>query len=1296
MNHKTLSVFNYTGKNICDLYDNNIQAYGQPHDIQHVIDKNGNKTLSFQMPYLIDDVGKNFRWQYVVNEYLIRVTEGDKVDWFIIDDPKKTKNTGITEEVTCSHISSILKTKNIYMVFDDENGIGTINYLMEQAIKGTGWTLGDVDTFYESDGSTEKIRSFASDGKKGAYQLVIDICNLFDGYPIFNGDSKTIDIHCINNREKEWELMVGRNMSSLAPEYDSKDIITRLYVEGEYGDYGYVGIDDVNPTGLNFIVNFDYYRQVGLFEDVHETALATYLTDIKEVNDRIKEQMAHINAYNDTLATNWGVIKYVVYKLESGAITRTILGNGATTDEAAFHGGDELYIVQSDGKYRMEMLTSDPTFLTTDTYAVKMIEKAAGLVGAREATVIAKTKLIKGWQDDIDREMAKEEPDMTKIADWEHNIDVLEEEIEQQYDGTLVSIGLYELIRNSTQTANDLYIAEQTLTGMQEEQLDIEADFAIAMGDMLKDGYWSDQNYIPGQEQFLYNDAVEVMEAMSKPSVKYSLSIVPVAEGMGVTIDDIPINSVGHIMDEDLGVNDRGYVSKVTRYLDDPSKGSVEIVNQDVTLTGTSLESVLSRVVQLADIIDQKKSLYDRAEAITSEGNIYVERLEGTIDVMSNQITSSVSNWYTDASGNLVFESTNGLGAMMLSGEGYLIADGKDEDGNWNWRTAGTGRGLVADTITTGYLSSDRIEAGSIVTNKLAPEVGQELDIEGNGTIIRIDQEIEMIASKTGNRTYIYPDDPRNHDDPLTPEGEEPKKISPIYGDYWVQRYDHRLLWQDAKDMTVEYLKDNYTWMAAVGSVQHWCWDGTQWIPVNDVEQISEMWSKISVNARDITLESKRASAAEGELDAKITVTAESITSEVQKGLNGEEGYTSIYQTAEQVTQTVEDKAYGKVSQVAIDANGIHLKSSGASTSAIDITPTGIDMKSQKLNVGTGGSIDVASGGSIDVESGGNIDVKSGSNLTVESGGSVEIKNGANNIVTMDNTGINVASAGAIKVAGGSGNIIEMDSSGLTVESGGGIEIKNGDGNNAITMDENGMNVTTNGALIIDSGGTFRVTSPNFTIFDDGTISVQNVEINGSLQSNSSDVWTKDMLDIVVSETEPSAKLGRIWIKPISGGGGEVDPVWQDVVTYSHKMARPSRLSLASSKFPYGNSSSREGNDTRLTGTATSDITGATRHSYKLYFPVFCSSVVSTAVTLRATIVYNGTSYTSTVTTAFPYGSTTVEFKFDNITAWMGGAGSSGIRFYVEVTNTAGEKGYNVLNGSESTTATLVMSSSKT
>lgn len=40
--------------------------------------------------------------------------------------------------------------------------------------------------------------------------------------------------------------------------------------------------------------------------------------------------------------------------------------------------------------------------------------------------------------------------------------------------------------------------------------------------------------------------------------------------------------------------------------------------------------------------------------------------------------------------------------------------------------------------ITTGYLSADRIEAGTITTNKLSSEVGEELDLSANTSVTNV------------------------------------------------------------------------------------------------------------------------------------------------------------------------------------------------------------------------------------------------------------------------------------------------------------------------------------------------------------------------------------------------------------------------------------------------------------------------------------------------------------------------------------------------------------------------------
>lgn len=69
-----------------------------------------------------------------------------------------------------------------------------------------------------------------------------------------------------------------------------------------------------------------------------------------------------------------------------------------------------------------------------------------------------------------------------------------------------------------------------------------------------------------------------------------------------------------------------------------------------------------------------------------------------------------------------------------------MIANGKTEDGDWNWRTFGTGQGFTADAIITGYLSAERIEAGSIGSGKLSKEVTDSL-----GKISALEEQLAEI-----------------------------------------------------------------------------------------------------------------------------------------------------------------------------------------------------------------------------------------------------------------------------------------------------------------------------------------------------------------------------------------------------------------------------------------------------------------------------------------------------------------------------------------------------------------------
>lgn len=663
---------------------------------------------------------------------------GGHTEWFILRAPKATKGKTITKSVQCDPLCSILKTKNLYLTFDDENGIGTMQYMAGEILKGTGWTLGECDTFLEKDGKNEKVRTLKSSGKSGAYKLIADACNLFNAYPTYDSENKTVSIHALNNKKELREMTMGKDLNSLAVEVDSTDIITRLYVEGEYGDYGYVGIDDVNPTGLTYLLNFDYYRSIGVFTAAHEAALTTYLGSVKTAIDNIRETAKKINAKEDEMSALWGLPDYVLYPVSNRVLGKAILGGSAEESDAEIKVNDEVYIL-SDGTYRIETihLGEGLNLVNGDTSVVKFITKTSAKIGAAEVAIDAKNQLIRNIQKKIDA--GKYSGD--KLSAAYEQIVGYQNDIQNIYAGTtdaalnISTDGLYRMMTDVVSKAFELDALNTEMTERRAIQTSIETDFVLAMGDLLKDGYWNDTNYTVGQEESLYKDALDVMESASKPSVKYTISLASIAEQFGADEYDLDVNTQIRLYDPDIPINDIVYTDKVTLYLDDPKNNKATITNQDVSMTGVSMDSILSRIANLANLVDQKNALYERAQVIGSNGKMAAERLNGQINILANRLSAATSSWYTDDRGNILFESVDGKSAMMLCGEGFMIAYGKNDDGSWNWRTFGTGEGFTADAIITGYLSAERIEAGSIRADKLENGIGAKIDLSENAAI---------------------------------------------------------------------------------------------------------------------------------------------------------------------------------------------------------------------------------------------------------------------------------------------------------------------------------------------------------------------------------------------------------------------------------------------------------------------------------------------------------------------------------------------------------------------------------
>lgn len=277
-----------------------------------------------------------------------------------------------------------------------------------------------------------------------------------------------------------------------------------------------------------------------------------------------------------------------------------------------------------------------------------------------------------------------------------------------------------------------------------------------AIGDMLRDGYWQDENYVEGDEERLYKDAMDNLKEISKPETTYDIEFLDLyganknidyslSAETGVSWPDIQVTDAVHLIDEDLDTNCWAYVDRLNKCFDQPWKTTLEINTKMSLIDQHDFTDVMAHIAQVAKETKAKQGIYKRAASLTGSGQLAANKLQGTISAYVNQITGGASSWYTDEKGNIVFVSADGQSAMTLSGNGLCIADSKDKNGDWNWRTAATGSGVVADSITTGTLSAVLIEAGAITADKLSASVGNELEISSN-------QALTLFATADGSR----------------------------------------------------------------------------------------------------------------------------------------------------------------------------------------------------------------------------------------------------------------------------------------------------------------------------------------------------------------------------------------------------------------------------------------------------------------------------------------------------------------------------------------------------------------
>lgn len=130
---------------------------------------------------------------------------------------------------------------------------------------------------------------------------------------------------------------------------------------------------------------------------------------------------------------------------------------------------------------------------------------------------------------------------------------------------------------------------------------------------------------------------------------------------------------------------------------------------------GNVIEGIVRRSDRVQQTIDRLTGSAGSWDSAATLGSAY---LDGLIDGL-NKVMNETGGYTYIKPGKGLFvydkpEDANPTMCIQIGGGYFRIADGKNSDGTWNFRTLGNGHGLVADAIVSGTISANLIKAGTI------------------------------------------------------------------------------------------------------------------------------------------------------------------------------------------------------------------------------------------------------------------------------------------------------------------------------------------------------------------------------------------------------------------------------------------------------------------------------------------------------------------------------------------------------------------------------------------------------
>lgn len=243
-------------------------------------------------------------------------------------------------------------------------------------------------------------------------------------------------------------------------------------------------------------------------------------------------------------------------------------------------------------------------------------------------------------------------------------------------------------------------------------------------------------------KNILLKETKKMLEKLSKPNISYEVDVIDL-KSYGINFEGTSCGDIVIIRDYELNESLKSRVLELEEDLDKIETTKLILGNTRKYI----LDDDRDFKNQVSNFLSKEKA-YDKLvlNPIDISNVVYMDEV---VKHLNNQFNSGTSNISFDVNRGLVItdkkKESESSWIIEISSLGFRIANSKLSNGQWNFRTFGTGDGFSADLIKTGVLEGGKVKFDLQQGTFLIGKSPTDYEIYYDGTKLFIN--VESISS---------------------------------------------------------------------------------------------------------------------------------------------------------------------------------------------------------------------------------------------------------------------------------------------------------------------------------------------------------------------------------------------------------------------------------------------------------------------------------------------------------------------------------------------------------------------